>query len=77
MAIGQAVEPALARHFEESLGVEMPIQVDEQTMQIPGRPSLFAGGDIIRGAGTAVEAVRDGRRAAIAIDSRLREKSGS
>jgi NADPH-dependent glutamate synthase beta subunit-like oxidoreductase len=77
MAIGQAVEPALARHFEESIGVEMPIQVDEQNMQIPGRPSLFAGGDIIRGAGTAVEAVRDGRRAAVAIDSRLREESGS
>jgi NADPH-dependent glutamate synthase beta subunit-like oxidoreductase len=57
--------------------MEIPIQVDDQTMQIPGRPSLFAGGDIIRGAGTAVEAVRDGRRAAIAIESRLREKSGS
>ena len=44
----------------------------EETLQLRGRPALFAGGDVIRGAGTVVEAVRDGRRAARAIDRRLR-----
>jgi NADPH-dependent glutamate synthase beta subunit-like oxidoreductase len=72
MAIGQEVEPALARHLEQELGVKTPIEVDEGTLRVPGRSALFAGGDVIRGAGTAVEAVRDGRRAAQAIDRRLR-----
>jgi NADPH-dependent glutamate synthase beta subunit-like oxidoreductase len=72
VAIGQEVEPALARHLEQELGVKTPIEVDEETLQVRGRPALFAGGDVIRGAGTAVEAVRDGRRAARAIDRRLR-----
>jgi glutamate synthase (NADPH/NADH) small chain len=72
LAVGQTVDPALARHLEEALGVEVPIPVDEQTLQVPGRPALFAGGDVIRGAGTVVEAVGDGRRAAQAIDRHLR-----
>ncbi len=72
VAIGQEVEPALARHLEQELGVKTPIEVDEETLRVPGRPALFAGGDAIRGGGTAVEAVRDGRRAAQAIDRRLR-----
>jgi NADPH-dependent glutamate synthase beta subunit-like oxidoreductase len=72
VAIGQEVEPALARHLEQELGAKTPIEVDEETLQVPGRPALFAGGDVIRGAGTVVEAVGDGRRAAQAIDRRLR-----
>jgi len=42
-------------------------------MQVAGRPGVFAGGDIVRGAGTVVEAVGDGRRAAMAIDALLTE----
>jgi NADH-quinone oxidoreductase subunit F len=72
VAIGQEVEPALARHLEQELGAKTPIEVDEETLQVPGRLALFAGGDVIRGAGTVVEAVGDGRRAAQAIDRRLR-----
>jgi NADPH-dependent glutamate synthase beta subunit-like oxidoreductase len=72
VAIGQEVEPALARHLEQELGAKTPIEVDQETLQVLGRPALFAGGDVIRGAGTVVEAVRDGRRAAQAIDRRLR-----
>jgi glutamate synthase (NADPH/NADH) small chain len=34
-------------------------------------PGVYAGGDLIRGTGTAVEAVADGKRAALAMDSRL------
>jgi NADPH-dependent glutamate synthase beta subunit-like oxidoreductase len=72
LAIGQELEPALARHLERQLGAKTPIEVDAKTLQVPGRPALFAGGDVIRGQGTAVEAVRDGRLAARAIDRRLR-----
>jgi len=67
MAIGQCVDPALERHLDEELGIRDIIQVDDETLRVPGRPKLFAGGDIIRGAGTAAEAVGDGRRAAAAI----------
>jgi NADPH-dependent glutamate synthase beta subunit-like oxidoreductase len=72
VAIGQTVESSLARHLAEALGMTAPIPVNEDTLQVPGHPALFAGGDVIRGAGIAVEAVRDGRRAARAIDCRLR-----
>ena len=72
VAVGQCVDSELARHLEQELGARDILQVDE-TLQLPGRPKLFAGGDIIRGAGNAVEAVADGRRAAAAIDQRLRE----
>ena len=72
VAVGQCVDSELARHLEQELGARDILQVDE-TLQLPGRPKLFAVGDIIRGAGNAVEAVADGRRAAAAIDQRLRE----
>ncbi len=42
--------------------------------EVKDRPGIYAGGDIIRGAGTVVEAVADGRRAAIAIDSKIKGK---
>ena len=72
LAIGQTVEPSLERHLEQALGLKAPIPVDRETLQAPGRPALFAGGDLIRERGTAAEAVGDGRRAAQAIDRRLR-----
>ena len=37
-----------------------------------GNPKFFAGGDAINGGASAVEAVRDGKRAARAIDRELR-----
>ena len=74
MAVGQTTEPALAKHLKKALGKEGLIEVDEDTMQVKGRPGLYAGGDIVRGAGTVVEAVADGRKAAMAIDYQVRGK---
>ena len=70
-AVGQMVEPTLAAYLEKEFGCEGLIPVDEDTMQVTDRPGVFAGGDIVRGAGTVVEAVADGRRAATAIHAWL------
>ncbi len=72
MAVGQTLEPALAKYFKKELKVEGLLEVEEETLQVKGAPGLYAGGDIIRGAGTVVEAAADGRRAAQAIDFALR-----
>ena len=41
-------------------------QVDPETMQT-SRPGVYAGGDLVNGGATVVQAVADGRRAARAI----------
>ncbi len=46
------------------------IVVDEETGQT-GNPKYFAGGDAVNGGATAVEAVREAKRAALAIARRL------
>ncbi len=66
-AVGQTAEPGLARHLETSLSCSLPLRVDADTQRLPGRPKIYAGGDIVRSAGTIVEAVADGRRAARAM----------
>ena len=73
-AVGQQAEPSLAKYLAEEFGMEGVLKVDPRTMQVIGRSRVFAGGDIVRGAGTVVEAVADGRRAAMAIDEQLRNK---
>ncbi len=70
-AVGQQAEPALATHLQNTLDQPVPLAVDTETQRVPGRETLYAGGDIVRGAGTIVEAVGDGRRAARAIDAAL------
>ncbi len=45
-------------------------RVDPETMQT-SRPGIFAGGDLVNGGATVVQAVADGRRAARAILQRL------
>ena len=69
MAVGQETEPRLARYLKEEFGRSDRIDVDPETGQVRGRPGVYAGGDIVRGAGTVVEAVADGRKAAVQIDS--------
>ena len=73
-AVGQRAEPALAGYLEKTFGRGDRLEVDWETMQVVDRDRVFAGGDIVRGAGTVVEAVGDGRRAAVGIDALLREK---
>ncbi len=68
MAIGQRTEPSLEKYLKEAFDCTGLIDVDWETMKVANRPGIFAGGDIVRGVGTVVEAVGDGRRAAQAID---------
>ncbi len=71
-AVGQRTETDLADYLKNELGNEDLIEVDEDTMQIKDRSGIYAGGDIIRGAGTVAQAVGDGRRAAQAIDQMIK-----
>jgi len=73
LALGQRVEPRLAGYLEKVFGRGDRLEVDWETMQVADRNRVFAGGDIVRGAGTVVEAVADGRRAAMGIDALIRE----
>ncbi len=71
-AVGQNADPVGYRGIK---GIELDrwqtVPVDENYMtNVPG---VFAGGDVITGAGTVVEAFRDGRRAALSIDRYLSE----
>jgi NADPH-dependent glutamate synthase beta subunit-like oxidoreductase len=45
------------------------LEVDWETMKVGDQDRVFSGGDIVRGAGTVVEAVADGRRAAMGMDA--------
>jgi glutamate synthase (NADPH/NADH) small chain len=73
LAVGQQTEPALAEYLRKEFGREDRVEVDTRSMQVVGRSTVFAGGDIIRGAGTVVEAVGDGRCAAMGIDALFEE----
>lgn len=70
VAVGQALE---ARGLA-ALGLEVTPQgtlwVDADSGQT-SRPGVFAGGDAVRGGSYVVQAVADGKRAALAIDSYL------
>jgi NADPH-dependent glutamate synthase beta subunit-like oxidoreductase len=72
MAIGQEIESNLESYLEKEFGHGL-IKVDEKSQLIEGQSNIYAGGDIVRGAGTVVASVADGRRAAIAIDTQLKK----
>jgi NADPH-dependent glutamate synthase beta subunit-like oxidoreductase len=72
LAVGQAVESDLAAYLKEEFQTDGLLDVEGETLQVKGRAGVYAGGDIIRGAGTIVEAVADGRRAARAMDRSIR-----
>jgi glutamate synthase (NADPH/NADH) small chain len=48
--------------------------VNKETMQSSSMPIIFAGGDIVRGGATVILAMGDGRRAAAAMDSWIKEQ---
>lgn len=72
MAVGQSVDPDLAPYLKEEFDQEGLLEVEEDTMQVKNSPGIYAGGEIVRGTGTVVQAVGDGRRAALAIDAYVR-----
>ncbi len=69
-AIGQRLPPDLADHLGDLVGPGGLIATDPSTQRVAG--PLFAGGDLVRGAGTIAAAVGDGRRAAVAMDADFR-----
>ncbi len=71
MAVGQTTESGLAKYLNKEFKTKGLLEVEDETMQVKGRYGVYAGGDIVRGAGTVVEAVGDGRRAAQAIDAMM------
>ncbi|MBC7263542.1 MAG: putative selenate reductase subunit YgfK [Chloroflexi bacterium] len=70
VAIGQAPDVAFLHGSGVSLGKDGTILVDPKTGQA-GTPRVYAGGDIVRGPATVIEACADGRRAAEAICAQL------
>ncbi len=67
-AIGQVASSELAQGLE--LSSERTIVSDAATLQT-SREGLFAGGDVVSGGGSVIEAIAQGQRAAIAIDRYL------
>ncbi len=73
MAVGQALDSDLASYLQVEFGTTK-IKVDPETQLVSGWPNAYAGGDLVRGAGTVVQAVADGRRAARAIHQSVSKK---
>jgi len=67
-AIGQVASVELARGIELTGG--RTVRADMATLQTSAA-DVFAGGDVVSGGGSAIEAIAGGQRAAIAIDRRL------
>jgi glutamate synthase (NADPH/NADH) small chain len=71
LAIGQG--PSLAPEGLERDPSGL-VRVDKETL-VTSVPGIYAGGDLIRGSDTAVQAVGDGKRAAFAIDTWIQSLS--
>jgi CO/xanthine dehydrogenase FAD-binding subunit len=57
-----------------SLKTERGLIVAQEETQATNLPGVYAGGDVVGGAASVIEAIAAGRRAALAIDSALRSK---
>ncbi len=67
-AVGQ--RPEIPGRFNLPLGRGNTIQVDPDTLA-SSREGVFAGGDVVSGPASVIEAIADGRQAAISIDRYL------
>lgn len=71
VAVGVSPNPLVPNSIKGlELGRKNTIAVNEQMQS--SRPEIFAGGDIVRGGATVILAMGDGRRAAVAMDERLK-----
>ena len=71
VAVGVSPNPLVPKSIKGlELGRKNTIVVNEQMQS--SRPEIFAGGDIVRGGATVILAMGDGRRAAVAMDEKLR-----
>jgi len=73
-AIGQSPNPTLQRATPELITKRGKIVVDETGQS--SIPMVFAGGDVVRGGATVIQAMRDGRVAAAAIHKALSQQPG-
>ena len=70
VAVGVSPNPLVPKSIEGlELGRKNTIAVNDDMQS--SRPTLFAGGDIVRGGATVILAMGDGRRAAAAMDRKL------
>ncbi|WP_456088564.1 NADPH-dependent glutamate synthase [Parabacteroides sp.] len=76
VSVGVSPNPLIPRAFQ---GLEVSkkgtIVVNEENMR-SALPDVYAGGDIVRGGATVILAMGDGRKAAVAMDEALGDKSG-
>ena len=71
VAVGVSPNPLVPNSIMGlELGRKNTIAVNEQMQS--SRPEIFAGGDIVRGGATVILAMGDGRRAAAAMDEKLK-----
>ena len=69
LAVGSRVAPELGGP-QPAASPGGPLEVDD--LARTSLPGVFAGGDVVRGPATVVDAIADGQRAAAAIDAQLR-----
>ena len=73
VAVGVSPNPLVPKSIEGlELGRKNTIAVNDDMQS--SRPTVFAGGDIVRGGATVILAMGDGRRAAAAMDRKLKIK---
>ncbi len=71
VAVGVSPNPLVPKSIRGlELGRKNTIAVNDQMRS--SRPTVFAGGDIVRGGATVILAMGDGRRAALSMDKQLR-----
>ena len=71
MAVGVSPNPLVPKSIEGlELGRKNTIVVNESMQS--SRPTIYAGGDIVRGGATVILAMGDGRRAAENMNKRLK-----
>jgi glutamate synthase (NADPH) small chain len=75
VAVGTRANPLLTKTTPDlKLNAKGYIEIDADNMT--SKPGVFAGGDIVRGAATAILAMGDGKRTALAIDHYLASQRG-
>jgi len=75
VAVGVSPNPIIPQSVEGlNISKKGTIVVEDDTLQ-SSIPTLFAGGDIVRGGATVILAMSDGRKAAKAIDEYLQNKN--
>ena len=74
VAVGVSPNPIVPKSVEGlELGRKNTIAVNEKMQS--NIPTIFAGGDIVRGGATVILAMGDGRKAAANIDAMLKEQA--